>query len=229
MHRSAAHELCGPKGRALAPHAHVSSMTVSRRTVPCASGRIGQLSGPDMDYLKEAAKLADSLSGLTQPHPNAGCVLVDPSGKVISSAVQRAQGTVSSEVLAISHAKDAGRGATAYLNLEPGDCHGDSAAHLRGSAIKELRSQGMQVDVLGESFAACEEELENEAREACLLVNEPLLHRAALRRPLSILKYAMTLDGKIACQTGHSAWVSSSHARARVFDQRARVSRMSLH
>lgn len=55
----------------------------------------------------------------------------------------------------------------------------------------------------------------------CLAANEPLLHRAVLKRPLSILKYAMTLDGKIATAMGHSAWVSSAASRARVFQMRA--------
>ncbi len=41
-------------------------------------------------------------------------------------------------------------------------------------------------------------------------------------KPLGILKYAMTLDGKIATSTGHSAWVTSPASRARVFDTRAR-------
>ncbi|XP_074347947.1 riboflavin biosynthesis protein PYRR, chloroplastic-like isoform X2 [Apium graveolens] len=57
------------------------------------------------------------------------------------------------------------KAATAYVNMEPGDCHGDSAAvfsfikggissdvvgtrhssqHLRGSAIRMLRSKGMK-------------------------------------------------------------------------------------
>jgi riboflavin-specific deaminase-like protein len=51
---------------------------------------------------------------------------------------------------------------------------------------------------------------------------QPLLHRAALGRPLSLLKYAMTLDGKIATYTGHSTWVSGPACRARVFEMRAR-------
>jgi diaminohydroxyphosphoribosylaminopyrimidine deaminase/5-amino-6-(5-phosphoribosylamino)uracil reductase len=38
---------------------------------------------------------------------------------------------------------------------------------------------------------------------------------------MSVLKYAMTLDGKIATHTGHSAWVSNADSRARVFAMRA--------
>lgn len=59
------------------------------------------------------------------------------------------------------------------------------------------------------------------ALTACLTANEALLHRAVLKKPLSVLKYAMTLDGKIATAAGHSAWVSSPQSRAIVFEQRA--------
>ncbi len=51
---------------------------------------------------------------------------------------------------------------------------------------------------------------------------QALLHRAATGRPLSLLKYAMTADGKIACSSGHSAWVSSPDSRKLVFEARAR-------
>lgn len=50
---------------------------------------------------------------------------------------------------------------------------------------------------------------------------QPLLHREVLGVPMSTLKYAMTLDGKIATHTGHSAWVSNAASRQRVFEQRA--------
>jgi diaminohydroxyphosphoribosylaminopyrimidine deaminase/5-amino-6-(5-phosphoribosylamino)uracil reductase len=49
---------------------------------------------------------------------------------------------------------------------------------------------------------------------ACLRVNEALLHRVATGRPFSVWKYAMTLDGKIATRSGHSAWVSGTSGRA---------------
>lgn len=56
----------------------------------------------------------------------------------------------------------------------------------------------------------------------CISAVQALLHRAATGRPLSLLKYAMTADGKIACSSGHSAWVSSPDSRKLVFDARAR-------
>ena len=51
---------------------------------------------------------------------------------------------------------------------------------------------------------------------------QALLHRAIIGKPLGVLKYAMTLDGKIATSAGHAAWVSSALSRQRVFDCRAR-------
>ena len=40
-------------------------------------------------------------------------------------------------------------------------------------------------------------------------------------KPLSVLKYAMTLDGKIATAAMHSAWVSSAVSRQLVYKERA--------
>ncbi|MFS7960345.1 putative 5-amino-6-(5-phosphoribosylamino)uracil reductase [Helianthus anomalus] len=54
-----------------------------------------------------------------------------------------------------------GRDATAYINMEPEDCHGISRVvigmryplqHLRGKAIHTLRNEGMQTDVHGEDM-----------------------------------------------------------------------------
>ncbi|XP_022149979.1 riboflavin biosynthesis protein PYRR, chloroplastic-like [Momordica charantia] len=91
--------------------------------------------------------------------------------------------------------------------------------HLRGNAVRALRSQGVQVDVLGEDLKSRAIE---EARKACLLVNAPLICKAASRVPFSVLKYAMTLDGKIAASSGDSAWISSIASRQRVFELRGR-------
>ena len=164
----------------------------------------------------------------------------------------------------------AARSATAYLNLETGDCHGEAAGvkalvqagvarvvvglrhplpHLRGVAVGDLRAAGLEVDVLGDiafsssssssgggsgssssggagssiqAFGGAGEGLQGAALDACLRVNEALLHRAVTGKPLGVLKYAMTADGKIATAAGHSAWVSSPESRAMVFSTRAR-------
>ena len=61
--------------------------------------------------------------------------------------------------------------------------------------------------------------LSEEQQRAC---RQALLHRAATGRPFSVLKYAMTADGKIATCAGHAAWVSSPASRQLVFEARMR-------
>lgn len=203
------------------------------------------LTSDDLSHLTHTALLADSSAGKTQPHPNAACTIVNSEGRVIAEAFQWAQGTEAPEILAARLAGPAAQGATALLNLETGHCHGDTTAiealiqsgisrviigmrhplsKLKGAAIAELRNAGVAVLVLGEAELAPNVSLQESqsALHACLTVNEPLLHRAVLKKPLGLLKYAMTLDGKIATTAGHSAWVSSPESRAKVFEARSR-------
>ncbi|CAL1382963.1 unnamed protein product [Linum trigynum] len=192
----------------------------------------------DATFIRRAAEIADSSSGFTSPHPNFGCVLVTPSGKVAGEGYLYAQGTRPAEVQAVEAAGPWSKGATAYLNMEPGDCHGDHTAasalvqakvtrvvvgmrhplkHLQGNAIRALRSEGLQVDVLGEDLQS---KIIEEARKSCLVVNTPLIYRATSQVPFSFLKYAITADGKIAASSGHAAWITSKESRARVFELR---------
>ncbi|XP_006648632.1 riboflavin biosynthesis protein PYRR, chloroplastic [Oryza brachyantha] len=201
----------------------------------------------DAVLLRRAAGVADRSAGLTSPHPNFGCVIARPQLEtdnaeawVVGEGFLYAQGTPCAELLAAQEAGEHARGATAYLNLEPGDCYGDSTAvstlvqagitrvvvglrhplkHLRGKAIQSLRNEGIQVDVVGEDLHS---KLFKEALKSCLVVNAPLLYRAAFRVPFSVLKYAMTADGKIAASSGHASWVSGKSSRGRVFELRGR-------
>lgn len=224
-------------------HALYARSTNAVRYLPAA--KVANFRSLDFQYLDDAAKLADASAGLTQPHPNAGCLIVTPDGRTAARTYQLAQGTASAEVLAVAEARDAAKGGTAYLNLESGDCHGDDSAvksliqsgisravvglrhplpHLRGKAIKALQASGIAVDVLSDVHFDAADALyaqtaagtsstsvdvdtadidpevlrREETLQRCLRVNDALIHRALLRRPLSILKYAMTLDGKIA-------------------------------
>lgn len=78
-------------------------------------------------HILRAVELADRSAGLTAPHPNAGCVIARGS-QVVGEGFLYAQGSCCAELQAVERAGELARGATAYLNLEPGDCHGDDAA-----------------------------------------------------------------------------------------------------
>lgn len=193
----------------------------------------------EVRHIRHAAEIADKSAGMTSPHPNFGCVIAQ-GANVVGEGFLYAQGTKPAEVQAVESARDLCKGATAFLNLEPGDCHGDQTAvsalikagisrvvvgirhplqHLRGKAINSLRNEGVQVDVLGEELQS---KIIEEALKDCLIVNAPLLYRAAFHVPFSVLKYAMTLDGKIAASSGDASWVSSRFSRHRVFELRGR-------
>ncbi|XP_059076763.1 riboflavin biosynthesis protein PYRR, chloroplastic isoform X2 [Cryptomeria japonica] len=196
-------------------------------------------SSVDSGHMLRAAEIADKSAGYTAPHPNAGCVIARGS-KIVAEGFLYGQGTRAAEIKALEQARELAKGSTAYVNLEPGDCHGDDTSvnaliqagvskvvvglrhplkHFRGKAIKALRDARIEVDVLGEDL---QNKNIQEALRACQLVNAPLLYREACRMPFSVLKYAMTLDGKIAASTGHAAWVSSKMSRKRVFEARSR-------
>ena len=111
----------------------------------------------------------------------------------MSSAVFLVQGATSAEEQAVSQAGSSARGATAYVNLETGDCHGDDAAlrcllqagvsravvglrhplrHQRGQGIRALQAAGVQVEVVGEAPLLGAEAAQEAAVRACLSVNE---------------------------------------------------------
>lgn len=199
----------------------------------------------DAAYIKRAADLSDSSAGFTAPHPNFGCVITSTNKErervvVLGEGYLYGEGTMPAELQAVEAAGERCRGATAYLNMEPSDCAADHTSvsaivqavitrvvigirhplqHLRGNAVRALRSEGLLVDVLGEDLQSKAFE---EALKSCLVVNAPLLYRAASRVPFSVLKYAMTLDGKIAASSGHASWISSKMSRSRVFELRGR-------
>ncbi|MEO0356624.1 MAG: bifunctional diaminohydroxyphosphoribosylaminopyrimidine deaminase/5-amino-6-(5-phosphoribosylamino)uracil reductase RibD, partial [Cyanobacteria bacterium P01_A01_bin.3] len=79
---------------------------------------------------------------------------------------------------------------------------------VAGTGVERLRQAGIDVTVGVEE-------------EACQTLNEAFIHSILNQQPLGILKYAMTLDGKIATTSGHSQWISSIKSRTLVHAQRA--------
>lgn len=173
-------------------------------------------------------KLAAQGAGLTAPNPMVGAIVVK-DGQIIGEGFHPQVGQPHAEVFALRAAGEAARGGILYVNLEPCNHTGrtppctdtvlqsgiamvvigmrDPNPKASGG-IERLRSAGVEV-ITDIETAACEQ------------LNEAFIHRIRHRQPFSILKYAMTLDGKIATETGHSAWITSPEARHRVHQLRS--------
>ncbi|ERN12805.1 hypothetical protein AMTR_s00043p00232690 [Amborella trichopoda] len=82
----------------------------------------------DATHMQRAAGIADKSAGCTSPHPNFGCVIARGE-RVVGEGFLYAQGTKCAELQAVEMSGgELCKGATAYLNLEHGDCHGDDSA-----------------------------------------------------------------------------------------------------
>jgi diaminohydroxyphosphoribosylaminopyrimidine deaminase / 5-amino-6-(5-phosphoribosylamino)uracil reductase len=182
-----------------------------------------------MDYMASALALARMAQGATSPNPAVGAVIVQ-DGIVVGEGYTQPPGSAHAEVVALRQASGRTRGAAAYVTLEP-CCHfgrtppcttalieaGIAEVHVAvedpnprvaGRGIALLREAGLRV-TLGEGA--------EEASE----INEPFFKFITTRRPFVAVKYAMTLDGKIATTNGHSRWVTGPEARRRVHELRS--------
>lgn len=54
--------------------------------------------------------------------------MIAKEGQVLGEGSWYAQGTQAAELQALEEARGSARGATAYVNMEPGNCHGDDSA-----------------------------------------------------------------------------------------------------
>ncbi|MEM6403030.1 MAG: bifunctional diaminohydroxyphosphoribosylaminopyrimidine deaminase/5-amino-6-(5-phosphoribosylamino)uracil reductase RibD [Cyanobacteria bacterium P01_D01_bin.116] len=182
--------------------------------------------GSDFDrrMMQRCLELARRGLGRTSPNPMVGAVIVK-NGEIIGEGFHPRAGEPHAEVFALKAAGENARGATIYVSLEPCNHYGrtppcseaivaaglakvvvgmvDPNPLVAGGGIKRLQEAGIEV------ISGVEE-------EACRKLNEGFIHRILYKKPLGILKYAMTLDGKIATTTGHSAWVTNQDARSAV-------------
>jgi diaminohydroxyphosphoribosylaminopyrimidine deaminase / 5-amino-6-(5-phosphoribosylamino)uracil reductase len=160
-----------------------------------------------------------------------GSVIVK-DGLVIGEGFHPKAGEPHAEVFALREAGAEAQGATLYVNLEPCSHQGrtppcadaviqagiarvvvgmvDPNPLVAGNGIRRLEAAGIAVTVGVEA-------------EACQQLNEAFIHRMQQGRPFGILKYAMTLDGRIASSTGHSQWITAPPARAAVHQLRSQI------
>ena len=176
----------------------------------------------DTLYLNQALKLAKRGLGKTNPNPMVGAVIVR-GNSVLGSGYHHQAGKAHAEIEALRYTKGPALGATLYVNLEPCSHQGrtpscveaiiaagvsrvvcstlDPNPLVSGSGVARLRARGIEVSVGA---------LSQEART----LNEAFFGFHEKHRPFIAIKFAASLDGKIASSSHDSKWITNDKARA---------------
>jgi len=184
---------------------------------------------PDKRYMQKALSLAQKGLGTTWPNPMVGAVLVK-SGRLLGEGWHRQYGGPHAEVFALRKAGSAAKGATLYLNLEPCSHYGQTppcaSAVIRAGVkrvVAAMRDPNPKVSGRGFALlrrAGIKVEVGLMKAEAQVL-NEVFLKRIQTGLPFVVCKAALSLDGKIACHSGESKWISGLPARRFAHYQRS--------
>lgn len=179
----------------------------------------------DEVFMRRAISLARQAWGRTHPNPLVGAVIVE-DGRVVSEGFHAQDGGPHAERVALSALGRAPKpGATLYVTLEPCSTHGRT-----GACCDAIRAAGIQRVVVGatdpnpvhagQGFevlrAAGIDVVSGVLATECADLNLIFNHWIATGGPLLAAKVAVTLDGKIACRTGESKWITGEVARADV-------------
>ena len=179
-------------------------------------------------YMKRAIELAEQGKGFVNPNPLVGAVIVK-DGKIIGEGYHECFGQAHAEVNAFLHATEDVEGADMYVTLEPCSHYGktppcalkiiekkiknvyvsqrDPNPLVAGKGIKLLEDAGIHV----ESGI-----LEDETK----IQNEIFLKYIQEKKPFVAMKYAMTLDGKMATVSRDSKWITNDKSRRFVHELR---------
>jgi diaminohydroxyphosphoribosylaminopyrimidine deaminase/5-amino-6-(5-phosphoribosylamino)uracil reductase len=174
----------------------------------------------DEAWMQRALALAEQGRGFTSPNPVVGCVLVK-DGSLLSAGFHARCGEAHAEVHALRSVEKSALGATAYVTLEPCNHHGRTPP-----CVEALLAAGVAEVVIGtrDPNPKASGGLER-LRASGILVRSGILEQKCRRQnaaffkfqrtqqPLVTAKWAMTLDGKIATQSGDSKWITSPDAR----------------
>lgn len=178
--------------------------------------------------MQRAIDLALQGAGFVSPNPMVGAVIVK-DGRIIGEGYHARCGELHAERNALASLQEDATGATIYVTLEP-CCHygktppcteaiiehklgkvvigsRDPNPLVAGKGAKILRDAGITV-------------VEDFMRESCDAINPIFFHYITRHTPYVSMKYAMTMDGKIATKTGASQWITGEEARQDVQELR---------
>ena len=172
-----------------------------------------------------AISLASLGRGFTNPNPMVGAVILDNKGKLISEGFHHKSGKPHAEAMAFNNLKEDPSGGTLYVNLEP-CCHTgktppcveriissgikkvfvsikDPDLRVAGKGIRLLEDAGIEVNL-----GLCE----NQA----LQLNKSFIHKNLNGFSYGILKWAMSIDGRVGLKNGRSKWITTEKSRSLV-------------
>ena len=184
----------------------------------------------DQNYMLQAIQLAKQGEGWTNPNPMVGAVIVK-NGRIIGKGYHKKCGELHAERNAIASLTESAEGATIYVTLEP-CCHYGKTPPCTEAIIEQkikrvvIGSRDPNPKVAGKGIKMLQEAgievIEDFMREECDRLNPVFFHYITTKTPYVVMKYAMTLDGKIATKTGASKWITGEAARAEVQHMRHR-------
>ncbi|MDE6182331.1 MAG: bifunctional diaminohydroxyphosphoribosylaminopyrimidine deaminase/5-amino-6-(5-phosphoribosylamino)uracil reductase RibD [Eubacteriales bacterium] len=182
----------------------------------------------DLEYMKIAIKLARKGAGYVNPNPMVGAIIVKDN-KIIGQGYHEYYGGLHAEQNAIKNCKVSLKGASLYVTLEPCCHYGktppcteviikngisnviigtlDPNSIMAGKSVEILRKNGINVKV---------GILEDECKKLIKIFQKFI----TTKHPFVLMKYAMTMDGKIATYTNQSKWISGEQAREQVHNLR---------
>ncbi|MFW6209793.1 MAG: bifunctional diaminohydroxyphosphoribosylaminopyrimidine deaminase/5-amino-6-(5-phosphoribosylamino)uracil reductase RibD [Spirochaetota bacterium] len=189
----------------------------------------------DQVFLSAAAALLEQGGSAVRPNPKVGAVIVRDA-EIICKGCHAVYGGPHAEAVALQRAGELAAGSTLYCTLEPcsftaPDKHNEPCTNkiiragvsrvvigqldpnrrVRGRGVDQLRRAGIEVEIA-----------EDEELSRSLWYQNARFNTAhALKRPFVRLKFAQSLDGKIATAGGDSKWITDEHARREVHHLRS--------
>lgn len=176
----------------------------------------------DIKSMKLVLALARKGEGYTSPNPMVGALIVK-NGQIFGRGYHVHAGANHAEVCAIKNAGEKARHGTLYVNLEPCAHTNKKTPPCVPAIIKSglsrvvigmrdpnplVNGKGMRTLEMANIQVVCGV-MEKQAME----LNRVYIKYITTKLPFITVKYAMSIDGKIATRTGDSKWISNDKSR----------------
>jgi diaminohydroxyphosphoribosylaminopyrimidine deaminase/5-amino-6-(5-phosphoribosylamino)uracil reductase len=183
-----------------------------------------------MDFIQEAIKEAFNAMGKSTPNPPVGAIIVSKDNRIIGRGHTQSYGGNHAEIEAINNSNENLGGSTLYTTLEPCNILNntppctdtiikskikhvvigaiDVNSDINGRGIKQLNENGITTELIKD----------NDKIEYTL---ESYNHFVIHKTPFVTLKLALSIDGKLATNSGDSKWISSEQSRNLVHKYRS--------